>query len=218
MCFTSNAWYFCNSYRPIFQEYMKKIELELRAVAASMAQSQNFTVLLREKSGNRQLQILIGQFEAQAISVIMESLTPSRPLTHDIFRTALTSYDVTITEVVINNLIEGVFHAIIYLNRDGEKYEIDSRSSDAIAMAVRFGCPIYTYDFILKTAGVEFAPDSLIEISIDVDEFDMANLDIDNLKNFSTNELKNRLDEVLAAEDYEAAAKIRDELKNRKAL
>jgi uncharacterized protein len=197
---------------------MKKLELELRAVAASMAQSQNFTVLLREKSGNRQLQILIGQFEAQAISVIMESLTPSRPLTHDIFRTALSHYDVTITEVVINNLIEGVFHAIIHLNRDGEKYEIDSRSSDAIAMAVRFGCPIYTYDFILKTAGVEFESENMIEISIDVDEFDMGNLDMNDLKNFSTVELKSRLTEALSSEDYEAAAKIRDELTTRKAI
>lgn len=197
---------------------MKKLELELTAVAASMAQSQNFTVLLREKAGNRQLQILIGQFEAQAISVIIEGLTPSRPLTHDIFKTALSNYDVQITEVVINNLIEGVFHAIIHLERNGEKYEIDSRSSDAIAMAVRFGCPIYTYDFILKTAGVEFESNAMIEISIDMDDSDDQSLDINNLKNFSTSDLKTKLNEVLALEDYETAARIRDELKSRKAI
>jgi uncharacterized protein len=197
---------------------MKKIELELRAVAASLAQSQNFTVLLREKQGNRQLQILIGQFEAQAISVIMESLTPSRPLTHDIFKTTLVNYDIQITEVVINNLIEGVFHAVVHVERNGERYEIDSRSSDAIAMAVRFKCPIYTFDFILKSAGVEFESEALIEISIEEEDLDSSlKLEPDNLKRYSLNELKSKLNEVLASEDYEAAAKIRDELNKRKA-
>jgi uncharacterized protein len=201
---------------------MKKIELELKAVAASMAQSHNFTVLLREKQGNRQLQILIGQFEASAISIILENLTPSRPLTHDIFFTALSHYDVGITEVVISNLLEGVFHAVLHLERDGVKYEIDARSSDAIAMAVRYKCPIYTYDFILKAAGVEFEADEAIEISIDLDDFDASILsgsvtDAD-LSFFSTQILKTKLDEVLASEDYEAAAKIRDELNNRNAL
>jgi uncharacterized protein len=195
---------------------MKKIELELKAVAASMAQSQNFTVLLREKRGKRQLQILIGQFEAQAISIIIESLTPSRPLTHDIYKTSLTSFDIKITEVVISNLLEGVFHAVIHLERNGEKYEVDSRSSDAIAMAVRFACPIYTYDFILKSAGVEFESEAMIEINIDGDEVSIG--DTDTLNKFSTPDLKVKLAEVLANEDYETAARIRDELNNRKAL
>jgi uncharacterized protein len=180
-----------------------------------MAQSNNFICLLRERPGNRQLQILIGQAEAQSISVIIESLTPSRPLTHDIFKSALVNYEIKITEVIINNLIEGVFHAVIKMERNGVAFDIDSRSSDAIAMAVRFGCPIYTYDFILKSAGIEFESDALIEISIEEGD-DQSILDADSLSKFSTRDLQNKLNEVLAAEDYEAAARIRDELTKRK--
>ncbi len=194
---------------------MKKIKLEVSAISASMAQSNNFICLLRERPGNRQLQILIGQSEAQSISVILESLTPSRPLTHDIFKTALINFDIKITEVVINNLIEGVFHASIKLERNGVVYEIDSRSSDAIAMAVRFGCPIYTYDFILKSAGIEFESDPLIEIKIEDDtESEISGGEV--LANYTTKELQERLNEVLAAEDYETAARIRDEINKRK--
>jgi bifunctional DNase/RNase len=133
---------------------MRRIELEIVALSHSMTQSHNYAVVLGEKRGKRRLPIVIGSFEAQAIAVALEQMTPNRPLTHDLFKNALDTFQVKLKEVIINNLLDGIFYARLVCMKDGELFEIDSRTSDAIAMAVRFDCPIFTYDFILEAAGV----------------------------------------------------------------
>ena len=131
---------------------MKKIDLEIVALSHSVTQSHNYAVVLGEVTGNRRLPIVIGGFEAQAIAVAMERMIPNRPLTHDLFKNTLDTFDVELREVVINNLLDGIFYAQLVCTRDGEEYVIDSRTSDAIAMAVRFKSPIYTFDFIMEQA------------------------------------------------------------------
>ena len=133
---------------------MKKIELEIVALSHSITQTHSYAVVLGEVNGLRRLPIVIGGFEAQAIAVAMEGMVPSRPLTHDLLKNTLDTFEIEVTEILINNLVEGVFHARIVCMQHGREFEIDSRTSDAIAMAVRYGCPIFTYDFILDAAGV----------------------------------------------------------------
>jgi len=195
---------------------MKRIELDIVALSHSMTQSHNYAVVLGERRGQRRLPIVIGSFEAQAIAVAMERMVPNRPLTHDLFKSALDTFDIKLKEVVINNLLDGIFYARLVCVRAGEVFEIDSRTSDAIAMAVRFECPIFTYDFILEAAGVlledqEEGGVSRIGSSIP------ANMDSDAIETHSMDALQRRLQEVLEAEDYETAAKIRDEMKRREA-
>ena len=133
---------------------MKKIELDIVALSHSVTQSHNYAVVLGEQEGSRRLPIVIGGFEAQAIAVAMERMSPNRPLTHDLFKNTLETFNIDLKEVVINNLLDGIFYARLICLKDGELIEIDSRTSDALALAVRFDCPIYTYEFILDAAGV----------------------------------------------------------------
>lgn len=193
---------------------MRRIELEIVALSHSMTQSHNYAVVLGEKKGKRRLPIVIGSFEAQAIAVALEQMTPNRPLTHDLFKSALDTFEIKMKEVIINNLLDGIFYARLVCLKNGELYEIDSRTSDAIAMAVRFDCPVFTYDFILEAAGVILEEQdgggfSAIPVA--------SNLDDDALELWSLESLQSRLQETLEAEDYEMAAKIRDELKRREA-
>ena len=180
-----------------------------------MTQSHNYAVVLGERRGQRRLPIVIGSFEAQAIAVAMERMMPNRPLTHDLFKSTLDTFGIQLKEVVINNLLDGIFYSRLVCSRNGELYEIDSRTSDAIAMAVRFECPIYTYDFILEAAGVVLEEESGSSKSDRPNAPVRAN--IDALETWSLDELQGRLQEVLESEDYETAAKIRDELKRREA-
>lgn len=160
--------------------------------------------------------IVIGSFEAQAIAVAMERMMPNRPLTHDLFKNTLDTFNVELREVVINNLLDGIFYARLVCVKNGEVFEIDSRTSDAIAMAVRFDCPIYTYDFILEAAGVvldeQEDEDSPAGVSPAASP---PVIDTNALETYTAEALQRRLQEVLEAEDYESAAKIRDELKRR---
>ena len=133
---------------------MKKLELEIVALSHSVTQSHNYAVVLGELNGNRRLPIVIGGFEAQAIAVAMERMTPNRPLTHDLFKNTLDTFDIELKEVVINNLLDGIFYAQLVCVRDGQEFVIDSRTSDAIAMAVRFKSPLFTFDFVMDQAGV----------------------------------------------------------------
>ena len=133
---------------------MRKIELDIVALSHSVTQSNNYAVVLGEREGARRLPIVIGAFEAQAIAVAIENMTPNRPLTHDLFKNTLDTFNIQLKEVVINNLLEGIFYARLICLKDGEIIEIDSRTSDALALSVRFKCPIYTYEFILDAAGV----------------------------------------------------------------
>ena len=194
---------------------MRRIELDIVALSHSMTQSHNYAVVLGERRGQRRLPIVIGSFEAQAIAVAMERMIPNRPLTHDLFKSTLDTFGVQLKEVVINNLLDGIFYArLVCTNKMGELSEIDSRTSDAIAMAVRFECPIFTYDFILETAGV-IMEDGEGGLGGTVPA--TAYVDNDALETYPADMLQRRLQEVLEAEDYETAAKIRDELRRREA-
>lgn len=190
---------------------MKKIDLEIVALSHSVTQSHNYAVVLGEVSGNRRLPIVIGGFEAQAIAVAMERMIPNRPLTHDLFKNTLDTFNVELKEVVINNLLDGIFYAQLVCVREGEEFVIDSRTSDAIAMAVRFKSPISTFDFIMEQAGVvledeeERKEKAIIPEEVSPDSYDQ----------YSLKALKQMLEDVLDTEDYEKAALIRDEINKR---
>ena len=197
---------------------MKKIELDIVALSHSVTQSHNYAVVLGEQHGTRRLPIVIGGFEAQAIAVAMERMTPNRPLTHDLFKNALETFEVDLKEVIINNLLDGIFYARLICLHNGELIEIDSRTSDALAMAVRFNCPIYTYEFILDAAGVVLEdPDDGGGAKPSAKPRRQAPPPPANapLNSYSIDALNKMLDEVLAREDYEQAAKIRDEMTRR---
>lgn len=195
---------------------MKKIELEIVLLSHRGAQSHNYAVVLEEKTGSRRLPIVIGSFEAQAIAVALERMSPNRPLTHDLFKNALDTFQINLTEVVINNLLDGIFYSRLVCEKDGEIMEIDSRTSDALALAARFRCPIYTYDFILDTAGIVFE-DTGTGTDQEVQEAGAASTSSANpLASHSLEALMRMLDEVLEEENYERAAQIRDEIERRK--
>ncbi len=191
---------------------MDKIRLDIVALSHSVTQSHNYAVVLGEQDGNRRLPIVIGGFEAQAIAVAMEKMSPNRPLTHDLFMNSLTAFNITLREIVINNLLDGIFYAQLICECNGEVIPIDSRTSDAIAMAVRFECPIYTHEFIMDTAGVVLDEASEEEGQETTQKQKPKKK---NLSEYSKKALENMLEDVLAAEDYEKAAKIRDEINNR---
>ena len=193
---------------------MQKIELEIVALHHSVGQNPNYALVLGELEGERRLPIVIGAFEAQAIVVAMEKMSPNRPLTHDLFKNSLETFDITIKEVVINNLLDGIFYARLICEKDGEIIEIDSRTSDAVAMAVRFECPIYTFEFILESAGISYeSEEEEAEVETKPAKKKTGPPDFDQM---TIPELEVMLDDVLSQEDYEQAAKIRDEINRRK--
>jgi bifunctional DNase/RNase len=198
---------------------MKKIELRIVALSHSVSQSNNYAVVLGEMVGLRRIPIVIGSFEAQAIAVAMEKMTPNRPLTHDLFKQTLEAFKVEIKEIIINNLLDGIFYARLICEREGEIIELDSRTSDAIALAVRFQCPIFTYEFILDTAGVELDESTQADIEEENDD-EMEEKPGKNkqssLSTYSLESLQNMLLQVLEEENYEKAATIRDEIDKRK--
>ncbi len=193
---------------------MNRIELDIVALSHSVTQSHNYAVVLGEIGGERRLPIVIGGFEAQAIAVAMENMSPNRPLTHDLFKNTLDTYDIVLKEIVINNLLDGIFYAQLVCEHNGETVKIDSRTSDAIAMSVRYDCPIYTFEFIMEAAGVVL-DEGENERVIKSESKKSANKN--SLENYSLKALNKMLDDVLADEDYEKAAKIRDEINKREA-
>ena len=196
---------------------MKKIELEIISLAHSVSQSSNYTIVLGETDGARRLPVVIGGFEAQAIAVAMERMTPNRPLTHDLFKNTLDAYNIEVREVIINQLLDGIFYARLLCYQNGEEMEIDSRTSDALAMAVRFKCPIYTYAKILDQAGVTLeTPDAQKQQRKQKRRGGGGGRKAPaTLSSRSVEELEKMLAKVLDREDYEQAAKIRDELNRR---
>ena len=190
---------------------MNKIELEIVALSHSVTQSHNYAVVLGEIEGSKRLPIVIGGFEAQAIAVAMENMTPNRPLTHDLFKNTLDTFSIHLKEIVINNLLDGIFYAQLVCEQNGQEFTIDSRTSDAIAMAVRYNCPIFTMDFILEEAGVVL--DETEEKTKKRPRRKAKKSD--DLTVLSLKALNKLLDEVLEKEDYEKAAKIRDEINKR---
>lgn len=191
---------------------MKKIELEIVALSHSITQTHSYAVVLGEVNGLRRLPIVIGGFEAQAIAVALERMQPSRPLTHDLMKNFMLAFNLDLHEVIINDLQEGIFFSKLVCSGEKETVEIDSRTSDAVALAVRFGCPIYTFDHILESAGI-LKEDDDSKKKVLVSQSDSENED---LKKLSIVELELLLTEVLEHEDYIKAASIRDEIKRRK--
>ena len=197
---------------------MKKLKLEIIGLSYSQTQSGAYALVLGEEGGRRRLPIIIGGFEAQAIAIELEKMTPSRPLTHDLFKNFATSFGIEVQEVVIYNLVEGIFFAKIVCADKERSEEIDARTSDAIAIAVRFGCPIYTYEFILSTAGIimednDLPNEELIEKEEIYDAVPPVNENM--LSNHSTEELQELLKNALDEEAYERASRIRDEINKR---
>ena len=190
---------------------MQKIELEIVALSHSITQSNSYAVILGEVNGLRRLPIVIGGFEAQAIAVALENMHPSRPLTHDLMKNFMTAFNLQLQEVYICDLQEGIFYSKLVCHNSNDTIEIDSRTSDALALAVRFGCPIYVYEHILDQAGLTnektdkvTMPDTITKTS---ERSDLAKL--------SLAELNQLLSEVLEQEDYIRAIDIRDEINKR---
>lgn len=192
---------------------MKKIELEIVALSHSITQTHSYAVVLGEINGLRRLPIVIGGFEAQAIAVALERMSPSRPLTHDLMKNFMMAFNVELHEVVINDLQEGIFYSKLVCSSANDTVEIDSRTSDALALAVRFGCPIFTYDTILDQAGILMEDDGKTKPAASVTTETGGS---DNLKSLPIDELEGLLTEVLDQEDYIRAIAIRDEIKARK--
>ena len=191
---------------------MKKIELEIVALSHSITQTHSYAVVLGEVNGLRRLPIVIGGFEAQAIAVALERMQPSRPLTHDLMKNLMLAFNIELHEIIINDLQEGIFYSKLVCSTEHDTVEIDSRTSDAVALAVRFGCPIYTYDNILDSAGILMEEDDKKKKVV----VSHSDTNSDDLKNLSLAELETLLNEVLEHEDYIKAASIRDEIKARK--
>lgn len=188
-----------------------KIKLEILGLSSSQSQSGSFALVLGEVGGNRRLPIIIGMFEAQAIAIEIEKIVPNRPMTHDLFKAFSLNFEISIKEVYISDLKEGVFFARIICEHDGQTFEIDSRPSDAIAIGLRFNVDFYTNESILTEAGI---------VLTDEYEEEMAHAEVEkpektNLEDLSSVELEKLLSDALDKEDYEKAARIRDVLNKR---
>jgi bifunctional DNase/RNase len=197
---------------------MKKIKLDIVGLSYSQTQSGAYALVLGEISGRRRLPIIIGSFEAQAIAIEIEKMTPSRPLTHDLFKSLGNAFNIKVQEVIIYNLVDGIFYAKLICSDGKKTVEIDARTSDAIAVSVRFECPIYTYEFILSTAGIVIEGNDFVYLENinDTSEEKTHSATAGTFASLSDDELKTRLQQALAEEAYEKAAKIRDELNKRR--
>ena len=198
---------------------MKKIELEIVALSHSITQTHSYAVVLGEVNGLRRLPIVIGGFEAQAIAVALERMQPSRPLTHDLMKNFMNAFNVDLMEIVINDLQEGIFYSKLVCSSEHDTIEIDSRTSDALALAVRFGCPIYTYENILESAGIlmeDTGSGKKKKAKQEVVVEEQGGTGNEDLKTMTVEELDSLLNEVLESEDYIRAIAIRDEINSRK--
>lgn len=195
---------------------MKKIELEIIALSHSITQTHSYAVVLGEVNGLRRLPIVIGGFEAQAIAVALERMQPSRPLTHDLMKNFMNAFNVDLMEIVINDLQEGIFYSKLICISEHDTVEIDSRTSDALALAVRFSCPIYTYEHILESAGILMEDNNKKKkTDITVDEPPSTTATREEISHMNLEELQTLLNEVLEQEDYIRAIAIRDEMNKR---
>jgi bifunctional DNase/RNase len=193
---------------------MQKIELEIVALSHSVTQSNSYAVILGEVGGIRRLPIVIGGFEAQAIAVALENMQPSRPLTHDLMKNFMTAFDIQLQEVYISDLQEGIFYSKLVCYTANDTIEIDSRTSDALALAVRFGCPIYVNATVLDKAGNEMDASENDTAENPLGEVTASN-NTSDLSTLSMSELTELLNEVLEQEDYIRAIDIRDEIAKR---
>ena len=195
---------------------MEKIKLDIAGLSYSQTQSGAYALVLSEVVGKRRLPIIIGGFEAQAIAIELEKMTPSRPLTHDLFKNFADNFKINLVEVIIYNLVEGIFFARLICEQNGKEVEIDSRTSDAIALAVRFESPIYTYEFVLNSAGIILDDEDLSENEDITPEINLEEITKNPTERMTLKELKKQLKNSIDNEDYEAASRFRDEINNRK--
>lgn len=199
---------------------MKKIKLEILGLSSSQSQTSSFALVLGEIEGTRRLPIIIGMFEAQAIAIEIEKIIPNRPMTHDLFKAFANNFHFTVDEIIISDLKEGVFFAKIVCSDGLKRMEVDARPSDAIAIGLRFDSPIYTYENILAEAGIVLTDEADEDMAESKPEKTKAKKEVvakksDDLKNFSVERLNELLKEAIDKEDYERAAKVRDELSKR---
>jgi uncharacterized protein len=197
---------------------MKKIKLDVIQIQYSQTQTGAYALVLEDKKGKRRIPIIIGGLEAQAIAVELEKMKPTRPLTHDLFKPISEEFGIVFSEIIIYNLVEGIFFSKIICTNGEKEIEIDSRTSDAIAIGLRFNCPIYTFDFILSSAGIALegetdgSDDSVNEIyESEADDGTVIN----EFSRYSDEQLDELLEKSLDEEEYEKASRIRDEMKTR---
>lgn len=193
---------------------MEKIRLEILGMSYSQSQSGAYALILGEAGGKRRLPIIIGGFEAQAIAIELEKMKPARPLTHDLLKSLAVAFHITVTEVIINKFFEGVFYAQLVCNDGKQVIEIDSRTSDAVAIAIRFNCPIFTYENIMSAAGVVVDDDK--KEDEDSEWQDSEKREKNPWELLSVEELEKQIQTAIDNEEYEKASKIRDEIKRRK--
>ena len=197
---------------------MEFVQLDISAIRQSDSQNNAYVLLLNETNGKRQLPIVIGWCEARSIAIALDGAEkPDRPLTHDLLKTFGDSFDITVQKVIIHTLIEGIFHASFHCKHtiNGEEVKIDARTSDAIAIAIRYGCPIFTYEDILARAGIiiSSAREKDEEFSLDAEED--KTMEEDNITTYGFEKLKKLLAAAIEEEDYEKASELRDEIKKR---
>ncbi len=191
---------------------MQKIELRIYGLSYSHSQSAAYALILDEKDGNRRLPIIVGGLEAQAIAIEVEKMKPARPLTHDLFKSFSQLFNVEVKEVIINKFHEGIFYSVLICNDGKKEVEIDSRTSDAVAIALRFNCPIYTYEHVMASAGIiaDIADEDQIQ------KPESFKKEVNPLSKLNLIELEKSLQDAIANEDYEKASLIRDEIAKRK--
>lgn len=195
---------------------MKRVKLKVMGISYSQTQSGAYALILIEENGERRIPIIIGGFEAQAIVIKLENLDPPRPLTHDLFKKFADEFNISVKEVMISRLEEGVFFSKLICSNGTKEYAIDSRTSDAVALALRFECPIYITEEILEKAGITINP-SDSEISVTSETENLSDpVDTNKYDSFSDDELYKLIDEAVKTEDYERAAAVRDEIEKRK--
>jgi bifunctional DNase/RNase len=193
---------------------MKRVKLKVMGISYSQTQSGAYALILIEENGERRIPIIIGGFEAQAIVIKLENLDPPRPLTHDLFKKFADEFDISVVEVMISKLEEGVFFSKLVCTNGIKEFSIDSRTSDAVALALRFGCPIFITEEILEKAGITInQTDSDLTAANDIDNF--FEPENNKFSSYSDEDLYKMIDEAVKTEDYERAASVRDEIEKR---
>ena len=191
-----------------------KIKLEVQGLTYSQTQNNAYALILKESNGTRRLPIIIGGFEAQSIAIQIEKIKYSRPLTHDLFKHFAETFSIQITEVIIYRLEEGVFYSQLICNNGHMIKEIEARTSDAVSLALRFDCPIYTYEKIMKDASIDES--TLFSKETEQDETEMTLSDENEFEYYTLEELEKLLSQAVEDEDYEQASRIKSEIDKRK--